>query len=81
MLIIVEVAGGESEARGFRIKCGHSIYAVLKGASKSFEIDPSRLATLSCDRETNSLTTNIFSPFLLVDVTTRHSLVVLLSNL
>ena len=40
VLIIVEVAGGDSEARGFRIKREHTVYNILKGASKNFHIDP-----------------------------------------
>lgn len=46
VLIIVEVAGGESEARGFRIKREHTIYTVLKGASKSFNLDVTKLVVI-----------------------------------
>lgn len=42
VLIIVEVAGGDSDARGFRIKREHTINTILKGASKNFSVDPTK---------------------------------------
>lgn len=47
VLIIVEVSGENTEARGFRIKREHTIYTILKGASKSFGVDLARLVCTS----------------------------------